>query len=161
MGRLEATGECHPVRPSGMVLSIRLRPAESNSRRKDMLGRIGAQLISLRQGLQTSFLGPMSQFSCSPRTSLGVGFVGTEKPGILGRLSDLPHTCDCYFPGVAGRFTPIALEGNPILGLPLQQSIAQEKPLILQDPWPRQRTVGWGLRLHSLWQLLAKHDSAA
>lgn len=42
---------------------------------------------------------------------------------------------------VAGRFT---LEGNPILGFPLQQLIAQERPLILQDLLLMQRTVGWG-----------------
>lgn len=54
---------------------------------------------------------------------------------------------------VAGRFTPIAQEGNPILGLPLQQLIAQEKAPDPAEPCPpththtpRQRTVGWGLR---------------
>lgn len=40
--------------------------------------------------------------------------------------SDLPHQCDCHFPG-GWKVTRIALEGNPILGFPLQQLIAQEK----------------------------------
>lgn len=37
---------------------------------------------------------------------------------------------------VAGRFTPIAQEGNPILGLPLQQLIAQEKAPDPAEPCP-------------------------
>jgi hypothetical protein len=55
---------------------------------EDMQGRIGAQVVSLRQGLHTSFLGPLSQLSCLPWTSLRIGFVRAEKSVILGKLSN-------------------------------------------------------------------------